>query len=116
MMSIILGGTLNQGIVEELRYSKYDYRNEETNNSRNVHSQKTIHINYGDIEINISPDRKSGVKPQIVKKSWNTVTYLGHEKIHFRIYRFTVHMCRDIKTHSLYMFGKTIVQKLDSPS
>lgn len=43
MMSIILEGALDQELVEELGYSKYDYHNKETDNSRNGHSQKTFH-------------------------------------------------------------------------
>lgn len=33
MMSVILEGALNQELDEELGYSKYDYRNKNTNNS-----------------------------------------------------------------------------------
>ena len=40
-MSIILEGVLDEEMDEELGYSKYDYRNKETDNSRNDHSQKT---------------------------------------------------------------------------
>lgn len=41
MMSIILEGVLDEEMDEKLGYSKYDYRNKETDNSRNDHSQKT---------------------------------------------------------------------------
>ena len=58
MMSIILEGALDQELDEELGYSKYDYRNKETDNSRNGHSQKTLHTSYGDMEIDIPRDRK----------------------------------------------------------
>ena len=40
MMSIILEGALDQEMDEELGYSKYDYRNKETDNSRNGYSKK----------------------------------------------------------------------------
>ncbi len=36
MISIILEGALEQELDEELGYSKYDYRNKETNNSENI--------------------------------------------------------------------------------
>lgn len=42
MISIILEGALDQELDEELGYSKYDYHNKETDNSRNGHSQKTL--------------------------------------------------------------------------
>ncbi len=67
MMSIILEGALDQEMDEELGYSKYDYRNKETDNSRNGHSQKTMHTSYGDMEIDIPRDRKGEFEPQIVK-------------------------------------------------
>lgn len=35
MMSIILEAALDQEMYEERGYSKYDYRNKETDNSRN---------------------------------------------------------------------------------
>lgn len=81
MMSIILEGALDQEIDEELGYSKYDYRNKETDNSRNGHSQKTMHTSYGDMEIDIPRDRKGEFEPQIVKKYQNTVTQDMEEKI-----------------------------------
>ena len=81
MMSIILEGALDQEIDEELGYSKYDYRNKETDNSRNGHSQKTMHTSYGDMEIDIPMDRKGEFEPQIVKKYQNTVTQDMEEKI-----------------------------------
>lgn len=37
-------------------YSKYDYCNKETDNSGNGHSQKIMHTNYGDMEIDIHKD------------------------------------------------------------
>lgn len=40
MMSIILEGALDQELDKELGYSKYDYHNKETDNSRNGHSRK----------------------------------------------------------------------------
>ena len=67
MMSIILEGALDQELDEELGYSKYDYRNKETDNSRNGYSQKTLHTSYGDMEIDIPRDRKGDFEPQVVK-------------------------------------------------
>ena len=58
MMSVILEGALDEEMNEELGYSRYDYRNKGTDNSRNGHSQKTMHTSYGDMEIDIPRDRK----------------------------------------------------------
>lgn len=46
MMSVILEDVLDEELDEELGYSKYDYRNKETDNSRNGHSTKTMHTSY----------------------------------------------------------------------
>ena len=50
MMSVLLEGVLDEELDEELGYSKYDYRNKDTNNSRNGHSKKTMRTSYGDME------------------------------------------------------------------
>ena len=42
MMSVLLEGVLDEELDEELGYSKYDYRNKDTDSSRNGHSKKTM--------------------------------------------------------------------------
>ena len=81
MMSVILKGALDEELDEELGYSKYDYRNKETDNSRNGHSTKTMHTSYGDMELDIPRDRKGEFEPQLIKKYQNTVTQDMEEKI-----------------------------------
>lgn len=81
MMFIILEGALDQELDEELGYSKYNYRNKETDNSRNGHSQKTLHTSCGDVEIDIPRDRKGDFEPQVVKKYQNSITQDMEEKI-----------------------------------
>ena len=81
MMSVILEGTLNEEMEEELGYSKYDYKNKQTNNSRNGYSQKTMHTSYGDMEIDIPRDRNGEFEPQIIKKYQNTLSQDMEEKI-----------------------------------
>ncbi len=81
MMSVLLEGVLDKELDEELGYSKYDYRNKETDNSRNGHSKKTMHTSYGDMEVDIPRDRKGEFEPQLIKKYQNTVTQDMEEKI-----------------------------------
>ena len=81
MMSILLEGTLDAELDEELGYSKYDYHNKETDNSRNGYSKKTMHTSYGDMDLKIPRDRKGDYEPQVVKKYQNTVTQDMEEKI-----------------------------------
>ena len=81
MMSVILEDVLDQELDEELGYSKYDYRNKDTNNSRNGHSQKTLHTSYGDMDVAIPRDRNGEYEPQLIKKYQNTVTQDMEEKL-----------------------------------
>ena len=68
MMSVLLEGVLDEELNEELGYSKYDYRNKETDNSRNGHSRKTMRTSYGDMDIAIPRDRKGEYEPQLIPK------------------------------------------------
>ena len=81
MMSVLLEGALDEELNEELGYSKYDYRNKETDNSRNGHSKKTMRTSYGDMEVAIPRDRKGEYEPQLIPKYQNTVTQDMEEKI-----------------------------------
>lgn len=81
MMSVLLEGVLDEELNEELGYSKYDYRNKETDNSRNGHSRKTMRTSYGDMDIAIPRDRKGEYEPQLIPKYQNTVTQDMEEKI-----------------------------------
>jgi transposase-like protein len=81
MMSVILEGALDGELDDELGYSKYDYRNKDTNNSRNGYSKKTMHTSYGDMDLEIPRDRNGEYEPQVVKKYQNTLTQDMEEKI-----------------------------------
>ena len=78
MVKDLLGDTL-QGMLEaemdqKLGYSKYDYHNKETDDSRNGYSKKTITSSFGDIELDIPRDRKGEFEPQIVKKNQTDIS------------------------------------------
>lgn len=81
MMSVILEGALDGELDEELGYSKYDYRNKDTVNSRNGYSKKTMHTSYGDMDLSIPRDRNGEYEPQVIKKYQNTLTQDMEEKI-----------------------------------
>ena len=59
---------MDEELDEELGYSKYDYRNKETDNSRNGHSSKTMHTSYGDMDVAIPRDRNGDYEPQLIEK------------------------------------------------
>jgi len=74
MVGSVLENGLEGELEEELGYSKYDYRNKQTENSRNGHSEKTLKTSLGDMEISIPRDRKGEFDPQLVKKNQTTLS------------------------------------------
>ena len=103
MMSVILEGALDEELDEELGYSKYDYHNKDTANSRNGHSQKTLHTSYGDMGLDIPRDRAGEFEPQVIKKYQNTVTQDMEEKI---ISMYAKGMTtNDIESHMRELYG-----------
>ena len=47
---------LDAELDDELGYSRYDYKNKDTDNSRNGHSSKTLRTSFGDVEVSVSRD------------------------------------------------------------
>jgi len=81
----VIGTFLEEGLdaelEDELGYTKYDYRNKETENSRNGHSKKTVKSSFGEIEVEIPRDRNGEFEPQLLKKQQTTLTGDIEEKI-----------------------------------
>lgn len=72
---------LDAELDDELGYSKYDYKNKDTENSRNGHSKKTLKTSFGDIEVETPRDRKGEFEPQLLKKNQTSITQDVEEKI-----------------------------------
>ena len=72
---------LEAELDDELGYGRYDYRNKDTDNSRNGHSSKTLRTSYGDVEVAVPRDRKGEFEPQILKKNQTSVSQDIEEKI-----------------------------------
>lgn len=81
MVSTVLENGLEGELEEELGYSKYDYRNKETDNSRNGYSEKTLKSSLGDIDISVPRDRKGEFEPQLVRKNQTSLSGDIEEKI-----------------------------------
>lgn len=81
MVGTVLQNGLEGELDDELGYSKYDYQNKQTDNSRNGHSEKTLKTSLGDLEISIPRDRKSEFDPQLVKKNQTSLSGDIEEKI-----------------------------------
>lgn len=72
---------LETELDEELGYSRYDYRNKNTENSRNGHSNKTLRTSFGDVEVAVPRDRKGEFEPQLLKKNQTSISQDIEEKI-----------------------------------
>lgn len=71
---------LETELDDELGYSRYDYRNKSTENSRNGHSNKTLRTSFGDVEVTVPRDRKGEFEPQLLKKNQTSISQDIEEK------------------------------------
>ena len=72
---------LEAELDDQLGYSRYDYRNKDTDNSRNGHSSKTLRTSFGDVDVSIPRDRKSEFEPKLLKKNQTSISQDIEEKI-----------------------------------
>ena len=99
----ILENGLEAELDEELGYSKYDYRNKDTDNSRNGHSAKTMKTSFGEVDIAVPRDRKGEFEPQLVKKQQTSLSGDIEEKI-LSMYAKGM-TTRDIDAHIREIYG-----------
>jgi len=93
---------LDAELEGELGYSKYDYKNKKTENSRNGYTTKTVQGNTGEMEIKVPRDREGEYEPQLVKKHQTDVSSI-EDKIIF-LYSQGV-STRDIQKTMQEMYG-----------
>ena len=66
MIGTFLENGLEGELDEELGYSKYDYKNKATDNSRNGTSPKKVRSSYGEIDLEVPRDRKGEFEPELI--------------------------------------------------
>jgi len=94
---------LEAELEEDLGYSRYDYKNKSTDNSRNGHSSKTLRTSFGDVDISVPRDRKGEFEPQVLKKNQTSVSQDIEEKI---LSMYAKGMTTgDIETHIQDIYG-----------
>ena len=94
---------LEAELDEELGYSKYDYKNKDTDNSRNGHSSKTLRTSMGEVEISVPRDRKGEFEPKVLKKNQTSISQDIEEKI-LSMYAKGM-TTSDIETHIQDIYG-----------
>lgn len=89
-------------LEDELGYSKYDYKNKQTKNSRNGHYKKTVESSLGDVELTVPRDRNGDYEPQVVKKHQMDISDI-EDKIMFLYSQGT--STRDIERTMSELYG-----------
>ena len=97
-----LQGMLEAEMDEKLGYSKYDYRNKETDDSRNGYSKKTVTSSLGEIDLDIPRDRKGEFEPQAVKKNQTDISNIEDQVLSMYAKGMTT---RDISEHVASVYG-----------
>lgn len=72
---------LEAELDDQLGYSRYDYKNKDTDNSRNGYSSKTLRTSFGDVEVSVPRDRKSEFYPKVLRKNQTSISQDIEEKI-----------------------------------
>lgn len=106
MVGTVLSAGLEGELDEELGYSKYDYRNKETENSRNGHYSKTMKSSFGEMEVSVPRDRRGEFEPELVKKHQTALSREIEEKI---ISMYAKGMTTgDIESHIQEIYGLSV--------
>ena len=112
----MVGGVLENGLEAELDdklgYSKYDYRNKDTDNSRNGYSRKSVKTSAGAVEIAVPRDRNGDFDPQIIKKNETSLVGDIEEKIRSMYAKGMT--TNDISSHIEYIYGLEVSDSLVS--
>ena len=72
---------LEAELDDELGYSRYDYKNKDTDNSRKGHSSKTLRTSFVDVEMSVPRDRKGEFETKVLKKKQASISQDIEEKI-----------------------------------
>lgn len=106
MLRDLLGDTIQQMLEAEmddyLGYSKYDYKNKQTDDSRSGCSSKTVTSSVGDIPIDVPRDRKGDFEPQSVKKKQTDISNIEDQVLSMYAKGMTT---RDISAHLRSIYG-----------
>ncbi len=70
----VLQEALEEEMTNTLGYSRYDWKNKNTDNSRNGHSKKTVKSQFGELDLKIPRDTNGEYEPIIVKKHERTIS------------------------------------------
>ena len=77
----VMENGLEAELDDQLGYNRYDYKNKDTDNSRNGHSSKTLRTSFGNVEVSVPRYRKSEFDPKMLRKNQTSISQDIEEKI-----------------------------------
>ena len=99
----VLQEVLEEEMTTTLGYSKYDWKNKQTDNSRNGHTKKTVRGRWGECDLKIPRDTNGCFEPIIIKKHERTLSTDLEDMIISLFANGT--STRDISAHMEKTFG-----------
>jgi putative transposase len=102
---------LEQEMVNHLGYMKHSTEGDNSGNSRNGKTKKTVKTSNGTIEIEVPRDRKSEFEPVLVEKRQSHLKGLDDQVLSLYARGMTV---RDIQSHLTELYGTDISRDLIS--
>ena len=106
MLKKLFGDTLQEMLEaeldHELGYTKYDYKNKATDNSRNGYSSKTVKSNYGKVDLDVPRDRNGEFEPAVVKKNQTDISSIEDQVLSMYAKGMST---RDIERHVESLYG-----------
>lgn len=102
MFGDLLEEMLEAELDEELGYSKYDYKNKKTTNSRNGKRSKKVKTSSGEMTIAVPRDRENVFEPQVIKKNQKDISDVEERILSMYAKGMTT---RDIEQHIKEIYG-----------
>lgn len=102
LTKVLIERAMNGEITSHLGYEKNDPKGNNSGNSRNGKSQKTIKGDFGEMEIDVPRDRNSTFEPKIIKKGQTRFTGFDDKIISMYARGMTA---REIKAHLEEIYG-----------
>ena len=115
MLKKLFGDTLQEMLEaeldHELGYTKYDYKNKATDNSRNGYSSKTVKSNYGKVDLDVPRDRNGEFEPAVVKKNQTDISSIEDQVLSMYAKGMST---RDMEKHLESLYGMDVSPELIS--
>lgn len=102
MFGDLLEEMLEAEIDDELGYSKYDYKNKQTTNSRNGKRSKKVKTTYGELDVAVPRDRENEFEPQVIKKNQKDISDIEERILSMYAKGMTT---QDIEQHIQEIYG-----------